>query len=241
MTRRTLDETLAFVTRVEQAKAAADVASIVINEAAQYGCTNVLAGTIPFPGMTPEQQIANVIMQDWPEEWSQRYFTQNYLFEDPTIDRVNSSTEPFLWSELEPIYRDDNRAMRVMNEASDFKLGHGLTIPMVTLDGLKAGFSLAGERVELPPLARKKLQLTSTFALVRALTLNDDRERTRLTIRELDVLHWLAEGKGDWEISVILNVSEHLVDKMARNIKRKLNAANRTHAVALALRQKLIT
>ena len=30
MTRRTLDETLAFVTRVEQAKAAADVASIVI-------------------------------------------------------------------------------------------------------------------------------------------------------------------------------------------------------------------
>ena len=191
--------------------------------------------------MTPEQQIANVIMQDWPEEWSQRYFTQNYLFEDPTIDRVNSSTEPFLWSELEPIYRDDNRAMRVMNEASDFKLGHGLTIPMVTLDGLKTGFSLAGERVELPPLARKKLQLTSTFALVRALTLNDDRERTRLTIRELDVLHWLAEGKGDWEISVILNVSEHLVDKMARNIKRKLNAANRTHAVALALRQKLIT
>ncbi|WP_416194097.1 hypothetical protein [Nitrobacter sp. TKz-YC01] len=34
----------------------------------------------------------------------------------------------------------------------------------------------------------------------------------------------MAEGKSDWEIAVILKVSEHLVDKIARQIRAKLNA-----------------
>jgi len=54
------------------------------------------------------------------------------------------------------------------------------------------------------------------------------------------VLQWIAEGKSDWEISKILHVSEHLVDKMARQIRIKFGATNRTQAVAQALRHKII-
>lgn len=57
-----------------------------------------------------------------------------------------------------------------------------------------------------------------------------------LTTRERDVLTWVAEGKSDWEIGVILGLSESTVRFHVDNARRKLNAANRTHAVARFLR-----
>jgi LuxR family quorum sensing-dependent transcriptional regulator len=55
----------------------------------------------------------------------------------------------------------------------------------------------------------------------------------------MDILQWMAEGKSDWEIGVILKVSEHLVDKISRQLRAKLNATNRTQTVATALRHNL--
>jgi LuxR family transcriptional regulator, quorum-sensing system regulator BjaR1 len=54
------------------------------------------------------------------------------------------------------------------------------------------------------------------------------------------VLRWVANGKTDWEISVILNISEHTVDKYMRAIKEKLGANNRVNAIARAMRLGLI-
>jgi LuxR family transcriptional regulator, quorum-sensing system regulator BjaR1 len=78
------------------------------------------------------------------------------------------------------------------------------------------------------------------YSFGRALSLIDMPPSVRLTPRETDVLQWIAEGKSDWEISKILHVSEHLVDKMARQIRVKFGAANRTQAVAQALRHRII-
>jgi LuxR family transcriptional regulator, quorum-sensing system regulator BjaR1 len=56
----------------------------------------------------------------------------------------------------------------------------------------------------------------------------------------MDILGWMAEGKSNWEIGVILKVSEHFVDKVARQLRLKLNATNRAQTVATALRHNLI-
>lgn len=61
-----------------------------------------------------------------------------------------------------------------------------------------------------------------------------------LSRREREVLQWAAEGKTDWEIGMILGLSEHTADKFIRLACRKLYAANRTHAVAQAIRLGLI-
>lgn len=64
--------------------------------------------------------------------------------------------------------------------------------------------------------------------------------RFKLTPRELEVLQWIKEGKSSWDISIILNRSERVVIWHANNIMQKLEAQNRTHAVAIAMRYKLI-
>jgi len=61
-----------------------------------------------------------------------------------------------------------------------------------------------------------------------------------LSPREREVLWWAAEGKSASEIGEILHITKRTVDEHTHNAARKLGAANRTQAVAIALRERLI-
>ena len=59
--------------------------------------------------------------------------------------------------------------------------------------------------------------------------------KLKITRREADVLYWVAQGKTDWEISQILNISERTVNKHLEQIYRKLGVNNRTSASTYAI------
>lgn len=67
-----------------------------------------------------------------------------------------------------------------------------------------------------------------------------ERTPTRLTDREREVLGWVAQGKTTREIAAMLNIAPRTVDEHAKSAGRKLKALNRTHAVAIALRDRVI-
>jgi LuxR family quorum sensing-dependent transcriptional regulator len=197
---------------------------------------------IPPPGADRRRQLSHVVVDAWPVEWSRRYFSHGYLFHDPAIERVLSSTTPFLWSELGAASHASRTARRIMGEAAEFGLKEGFTVPLVTLEGEVAGFSLAGERVETSPRERGMLGLVATYALGRALALRQacPKPAARLSARERQALQWAAEGLSDSATGDRMGISEHGVDKHMRSVRFKLGAGNRTHAVAEALRQRLI-
>jgi len=56
-----------------------------------------------------------------------------------------------------------------------------------------------------------------------------------LTPREAEVLAWVAEGKTDWEVSVILGLSVRTVEKHLERIYQKLGVETRTTAATRAL------
>ncbi|WP_198414039.1 helix-turn-helix transcriptional regulator [Micromonospora phaseoli] len=69
------------------------------------------------------------------------------------------------------------------------------------------------------------------------------RERTRgpvLTPRERETLGLLAEGLSNRQIGRRLGVSEHGAKRLVGSIMTKLDSPNRTLAVAIALRERLI-
>jgi DNA-binding CsgD family transcriptional regulator len=61
-----------------------------------------------------------------------------------------------------------------------------------------------------------------------------------LTPREREVLTWVARGKSAWEIGEILHIVKRTVDEHVQTATRKLGAANRAQAVAIALRRRII-
>lgn len=63
------------------------------------------------------------------------------------------------------------------------------------------------------------------------------RNTFELTERESEVLLWIAKGKSNSEIGVILGVSPRTVNKHLEQIFRKLNVENRTSAAVMALKE----
>ncbi|HAH10693.1 MAG TPA: hypothetical protein DCL54_11270 [Alphaproteobacteria bacterium] len=61
-----------------------------------------------------------------------------------------------------------------------------------------------------------------------------------LSRREREILNWVAQGKCDSEIAIILGISERTSRFHMANVKRKLRAPTRIEAVTLAVRAGLI-
>lgn len=55
-----------------------------------------------------------------------------------------------------------------------------------------------------------------------------------LTLREAEVLRWLAQGKTSSEIATILNISPRTVSKHLTRVYQELGVENRHAAVAMA-------
>ena len=52
-----------------------------------------------------------------------------------------------------------------------------------------------------------------------------------ITPREMEILYWMAEGRGSKEIAAYLHLSVHTVQKHTKNIYRKLDVHNKIEAL----------
>ncbi|MET8577396.1 response regulator transcription factor [Streptomyces sp. NPDC005012] len=66
------------------------------------------------------------------------------------------------------------------------------------------------------------------------------REPPALTARQTSVLRLMAEGHGNADIALLLGCSEHTVKNVIYELMTRLQARNRAHAVARAVRQGLV-
>jgi DNA-binding response OmpR family regulator len=62
------------------------------------------------------------------------------------------------------------------------------------------------------------------------------KDRLSITLREAEVLSWIARGKSNRDIAEILELSPRTVNKHLEQIYEKLGVENRTAAAALAMR-----
>ncbi len=239
-----LDQTYEVIDRLNRAATPQGICDALTSFTGRYGLTSMIVGTIPSPKEHLQEQ--HLLVSAYPAGWMDRYVGQDYVHIDPVARRVKRDLSPFLWSEAASFAgREDSAIVNTMfGEAQEFNLRAGFTVPFITLDGAVAAVSLGGEAVDMPPAARGMISMIATFAIGRAIDLRTSgrsRQCPGLTAREIECLKWAAEGKSEWEISAILDVSEHTADKHLSNAHRKLGAANRAHAVALAIRWGLIS
>jgi len=59
--------------------------------------------------------------------------------------------------------------------------------------------------------------------------------RSSLTGREVEILTWVGQGKTNWEIAKILQISVRTVQKHLEHIFRKIGVENRTSAAVWVL------
>ena len=89
-----------------------------------------------------------------------------------------------------------------------------------------------------PTIARRVLK---QFEDISSMGSNIETVIAPLTRRETQILNYIAEGNTNKQIADILGISEQTIKSHVSAILRKLNANDRAHAVALAIRNGWIS
>jgi len=226
-----LDRTFSVLRDLERAAAPDEIARLLVDAFTRYGVSYVMAGIVPTPGLPARRHAGFVLTSTM----------RGYALHDPTVRRLCTSATPFEWSTVPP---DTPMASRIMNEAGEFGIRAGITIPFVTLDGEPGGISVSGDRIEIDPAERVAVNLVATYAVGQLLLMNSRpsaQAPARLSPRERETLQWAAEGKTDVEIGMVMGITAAGVDYHLRSARAKLDTVNRAHTVAQALRAGLIT
>ncbi len=242
MTRKSFDLTLQMISGIDRARSIKDICNILLNCTSKFGVESILAGTIPTLGSPAKQQRENILLHEWPQEWASRYFSKNYIFQDPTIKHISDITKPFMWSELQTPQFMTPISNVIMEEAKAFRLHKGFTVPLVTLEQEVIGFSFSGEKLEIDEIQKNMLTLLATYSIGRAISIRGDASDkiVSLSMREKEAIQWAAEGKTRWEIGELMGISEHGADKHLRMVREKLGTTTTSFAVAEAIRRRFI-
>jgi len=188
----------------------------------------------------PFEQL--VIASHWPPEFFVHYIKHGYARFDPLNRRCIQSHMPFEWH-ADSYSRDpDPRVAEMMQRASDFGLKDGYMVPIHGPCGYEGCVSMTAAALHLTDGMKAAIHLMALYAFDRMRALRgdfSDRKRS-LTPRECEVLTWAAQGRSAAQISKTLKISKRTVDEHSQTAARKLGASNRTQAVAIAMRNRMI-
>ncbi|MGO4573175.1 LuxR family transcriptional regulator [Microvirga sp. 2TAF3] len=203
-----------------------------------FGFENFIMTGLPHP----EQRIEGlVLLKKWPVEWYQLYIRRNYDRNDPVIRLCRQTVQPFEWAEAPYDAEIQPRAAEVMNGASEFGMQEGYCLPVHGLSGYEACLSMSGRHLDLTSRTKPAIHLMAMYAFERVRQILSPPIRTNpLTAREQETLRWAAVGKSALDTSEILGVTERTITAHIASACQKLNATNKTHAVARALQHRLI-
>lgn len=146
-------------------------------------------------------------------------------------------------------YRFSNFAPHAMREygpyweaLSEAGIEDGLCATSYGDGGKIASLHLGMARRDFAPGEAEAIQSAGLMLTEKLIDLIDPPtvEYAALTTREFDAMRFVAEGKTDWEIGVILSISESTARFHIDNARRKLGAASRAQAVAKLAVQRQI-
>jgi transcriptional regulator EpsA len=194
--------------------------------------------------------IRKVIVHEWPlayldalrqadgsfyspimARWNERHAPQLY---EPDSDR-EGTVQHRRWCEVFQDYRLRNIAAHGVHDVAGSVTSY---FNFSSIPG-RLDARTAGLLELLTP--HMHLALTRALSTMPLLARVDATALPALTARERDVLHWMLEGKTNWEIGQICRRSEHTIKHQVERILCKLGATNRAQAVAKALSLGLVT
>ncbi|MBM6593611.1 helix-turn-helix transcriptional regulator [Microvirga pudoricolor] len=205
-----------------------------------FGLTSFIVSGLPALNRPVEPLV---LLSAWPREWFLRYVSQNYIKDDPVAQLALVDSSPFRWSKA--LTAAGGRAAEtLLGEAREFGLRDGYCVPLYTATGWQAVVSFASATpIHLTSRQQTILNFLAVTVHRRLKTIvgAPPVKAGRLTAREREVLSWAAAGKSAWEIGCILTMAEKTAIHHLDHIRRKLDVANTTQAVAVALQTGELT
>ncbi len=180
-------------------------------------------------------------LHNYPTQWAAFYDEHGLGVSDPVHRASHITSKGFLWSNMASMIPLTACDRKVLDLGRAQGIGDGFTVPANVPGEANGSCSFANAAgTPLPEEMLPAAQIAGTFAFESARRLWTVRkpqiEKARpLTDRQRDCLLWVARGKGDWETSIILNLSEETVARHIRQACERYGVHKRTSLVIRAL------
>jgi len=176
----------------------------------------------------------------YPEQWWQRYVEARYFEFDPVVIESERNPLPFTWRFVANRGDLTARQRRLFDEAAEFGIVHGLTIPFHGWEGRTGLLCFAfgsAKRHREAMAAQPNLRLLALYyhAAIERLLEAEEATSTGLSAMERQCLTWTAAGRSLWEISVGLHRAEADVAGALAMARAKLGTITTDQAVAKAV------
>lgn len=240
------DLTQAFVERCERFAPVPELVSVFRDALAHMGFRYFACCSHVNPKKPPSHAV---VLHNYPSSWA-RAFAERDLHEiDPILLRSERTILPFFWDNPELRASLSRTQKQILHEAADVGIANGYTVPIHLpwdAGALRASCSVVPDSRLIGPHAYRAVQTMSLYFYASV----NDRKSSRnpashlgpiLSVRERQCLELAAQGKSDWEISQLLNISENTVHKHVESAKRRLGVATRVQAIVWAAQRREIS
>ena len=193
-----------------------------------------------YLSLPPRRGDLPKLLSTYPVLWTDHYLRQRYERLDPVIVMALATAEPFEWGHEFPSQRLSKPQCALLDEAAQFGICCGFTVPIHDSRGAVAAITFAADE-RRPPFQRCIEQNRSALQLMamyfhaharRRLSINRVIDGIALSPREFECLEWAAQGKSAWEIGRLLNISRRTAAFHLDNAKMKFGVRTICQAVA---------
>ena len=203
--------------------------------AGRLGYDRFVLYTAPPPGNGPDDSIVDHLL--WVEgDWlgDSDLEPKAYLARCPVNRHLLETDRPFFWTKTGEPGRDNYRVGQPYGPGV-----HGLQVPVFGAVGLVGAVTFGGTAIDSTVEARLALTLVAIAAFQSAQRFAGPitpAAAPRLSGRELEVIRWIASGRRQADVALLLDLSERTVENHLRRIRNRLGAASTAQAVHLLVR-----
>lgn len=198
----------------------------------------------PAARLTSERHLAagGIVTRIAPVSWSLDSAACRYVCLEcnPLLRPIREGWTRYRFSDFAP--HGDRRYGLYWEAMSEARIAEAHCATSYGENGKIASLHLGFGHREIDDSIAAAVQMAGLVLTERLMSLCEPPRQSplRLTDRERDSLALVAEGKTDWEISVILGVSEATARFHVDNGRRRLGAVTRAQAVARLVNLRLI-
>ena len=222
------------------------VDEIDFREALAAAVSNFDLPIFAYLSLPPDAAGTPTLISNYPTSWTSHYMRSRYERIDPVIWRTRCHRCPFQWDTELARAGASKPQQQIFDEAAEFGIRCGLTIPVADRRGTIAAITFAADEPD-PAFLRvveryeQALQLMATcFHVHVRRKLSSDRmvDGVLLTPSEYECLQWAALGKSAWDIGCILGIKRRTAAFHLDNARRKLGVRTVAQAVARLARSQ---
>lgn len=230
---------------VETVSCADDLAAAMTEICAALGFEHyAIAHHVDLAGASP----GAIRLHNYPAQWADYYDANALGVSDPVHRASHVTSAGFRWSHMAAMIHLTRSDHRLLELGGMQGIGDGFTVP-ANVPGETLGSvsfaNRAGQPIDEPMLPLAQLAGTFAFEAARRLwsirKFQHEEEAPVVTDRQRDCILWAARGKGDWEISRILGVSEETVARHIKQACARYGVSKRTSLVIRALFDGTVT